>query len=819
MRLAVSLLALAAAVLAPTLAWPRSYTVDDLLRHEALGRVLVDSSGRWLVFEKREATLTLEQQGRVSRQDVLRSRPYLVDLAHPAAARPLVPDDQKPGTIVLGFSPAGTHLAVARLSGDRFELGTVTLTTGAIRWWPVAPSYDPFHQVVAWLSEDRLMLIGEPDDRAAGWLIQDIQPIQLAQERTRATLHGELAVTVAGSGRFFAIQPSSERRLVEVDLLAQRMTIVARGAFASLDGARSGPWLALAHQDQAFQVRTKDPVDEGTPPILERLILVTASSGTRWTPCPDCVLAGPPVWDGAGTRVAAMVIQAGVSRILVADPGRRSTILAAAPKDRSKDAGTVGCPLRWQGGLLVVPGQVAQTVADQAVRPSVGILRVSGTCAHRSWPSTGAPWQPASWYLRRGEVLVGGAGLAYPPLPWTEQTPPSAIDLVNLGPTRGMEVLRVRQRSGVEELVLAQAHQLTSLMTLNAHMRGIDPARFVPVRHGTSDEPLVSWLALPAHAKPGTKLALVIIPYAGQTYGEQPPADQAIGGERFYTSAQLLTAQGFAVLLPSLPMPATLPDTNFSFADEIDKALRAVMASGCCDAHRVALWGHSYGAYTAAMAAAQSKAYRAVIASSGIYDLAATIGTFGPRTRAMPERVLPIAGNYAWAEAGQGRMGAPPWAVTNRYVANSPIYLANRISAPMLITAADQDVSPLNQAEELFSALFRQGKDAQLVTYWGEGHVVSSPANLRDLYGRVIRFLAAELGNPAQASKAVTSRRKDETVASREATALVPSGMHGVAAPREADEGRHPHDPLPAATTAKRAAVRLPALAVAPAIR
>jgi acetyl esterase/lipase len=787
MRLAVSLLALVATVLAPSLASPRPYTVDDLLRHEALGRMLVDSTGRWLAFEKREATLTLEHQGRVSRQDVLRSRPYLVDLAHPAAARPLVPGDQKPGTILIGFSPAGTHLAIARLSGDRFELGTVTLVTGAIHWWPVAPSYDPFHQVATWLSDDRLMLIGEPDDHAAGWLIQDIQPIQLAQERIRATLRGELAVTVAGSGRFFAVKPSSERRLVELDLPAQRMTQVARGAFVSLDAAPQGPWLALAQQDLAFQGRASDPVHEDTPPILERLILVTAGSGMRWTPCPDCVLAGPPVWDEAGRRVAAMVTQAGVPRILVADPRRRSKILATAPTQRAKDAGTVGCPMRWQGGLLVVPGQIAQTVADQVVSLPLGMLRVSGTCAHGPWPSTGAPWQPASWQLHSGEVVIAGEGMTYPRIAWAERAPPSAIDFVSLATTARKAVLRVRQRSGVEELVLAHANQLTPLMTMNAHMQGIAPARFVPLRHGTSSKPLVSWLALPASAKPHVKLPLVIIPYAGQTYGKQPPTDQTIGGERFYTSAQLLTAHGFAVLLPSLPMPATLPDTTFSFADAIDEALNAAITSGCCDAGRVALWGHSYGAYTAAMAAAQSKAYRAVIASSGIYDLAATIGTFGPRTRAMPERVLPVAGNYAWAEEGQGRMGAPPWVATNRYVANSPLYLADRISAPMLITAADQDVSPLNQAEQLFSALFRQGKDAQLVTYWGEGHVVSSPANLRDFYDRVIGFLETELGTKAEASDAAANEPKKETAPPHNVTIRLSGRTYGVGALRSAD--------------------------------
>ena len=143
------------------------------------------------------------------------------------------------------------------------------------------------------------------------------------------------------------------------------------------------------------------------------------------------------------------------------------------------------------------------------------------------------------------------------------------------------------------------------------------------------------------------------------------------------------------------------------------------------------------------MAAAQSDRFAGVVASAGLYDLAGTVGTLGPRTRAMPDNG--IVTNYAWAETGQGRMGAPPWTVPARYVANSPIYLADRIRAPMLITAADQDVSPLNQAEQLFSALYRQGKNAQLVTYWGEGQVIAGPANLRDYCERVITFFRETL--------------------------------------------------------------------------
>jgi dipeptidyl aminopeptidase/acylaminoacyl peptidase len=87
-----------------------------------------------------------------------------------------------------------------------------------------------------------------------------------------------------------------------------------------------------------------------------------------------------------------------------------------------------------------------------------------------------------------------------------------------------------------------------------------------------------------------------------------------------------------------------------------------------------------------------------------------------------------------------------------RYASNSPVLLADRIQAPVLLIQGDQDPIPLSQGEEMFSALYRQGKDAEEVTYWGEGHIISSPGNVRDLYARAFGFLATRFGSDAPAT-------------------------------------------------------------------
>jgi dipeptidyl aminopeptidase/acylaminoacyl peptidase len=53
----------------------------------------------------------------------------------------------------------------------------------------------------------------------------------------------------------------------------------------------------------------------------------------------------------------------------------------------------------------------------------------------------------------------------------------------------------------------------------------------------------------------------------------------------------------------------------------------------------------------------------------------------------------------------------------------------------------DQDFISIAQAEEMFSALRRVGKAAEFVRYWGEGHILSSPANIKDAWQRIFRWL------------------------------------------------------------------------------
>jgi dipeptidyl aminopeptidase/acylaminoacyl peptidase len=174
----------------------------------------------------------------------------------------------------------------------------------------------------------------------------------------------------------------------------------------------------------------------------------------------------------------------------------------------------------------------------------------------------------------------------------------------------------------------------------------------------------------------------------------------------------------------------------------------AVQHPRAFDPQRLALWGHSFGGYGTVAIIAQSDRFRAAIDVAGPIDMISMWGTFQGPERVDASEGTGISGETGWTEDSQGAMGGPPWRDPSRYLRNSLIFQADRIHTPLLILEGDQDHIPMTQGEEIFSALYRQDRDAELATYWGESHILYSPGNVRDAYRRGLAWLMENLGRP-----------------------------------------------------------------------
>lgn len=303
------------------------------------------------------------------------------------------------------------------------------------------------------------------------------------------------------------------------------------------------------------------------------------------------------------------------------------------------------------------------------------------------------------------------------------------------------------------------------LADINAALADTDSLDVRAIRHaGPDGQPLTSWLYLPPR-RGGPPPPLVVKVYSGDTYRVAPPFKGPVLGLQGDT--RVLVGQGYAVLAPSLPrlrpVPGAADEPALGLAGRIlaivDQAAADPQLAGAFDPDRLALWGHSYGGYTVMATLTQTDRFRAAVSVGGYADL---VGKWA--SLPVPHRPLQDEGvrsNYVTGgmESGQGRMEVPPWADTGRYVRNSPLLQADAIVTPLLLAHGDQDGAvPLTQSEAMFSALYRQNKDAVLVTYWGEGHYISSPGNVRDLYGRVREFLDAHLAPSAMSAAAPVAR-------------------------------------------------------------
>lgn len=385
-------------------------------------------------------------------------------------------------------------------------------------------------------------------------------------------------------------------------------------------------------------------------------------------------------------------------RLLVADPVRHTidSVIADATADSS---------LRWKRRLA----------------PSV---RMPGRPRTRESEGKQASLKP-------GDLLLAMA-------------PKGEFSIVRRLTSEGTKVYQLPTDSGVPRL----------LLSLNAHLEYVARASRILItytaRDGSEQRGVV---LLPPGYSTGERYPLITWVYPGDLYTDtldgtwlRPLDDPFI----VFLNPEILAGRGYAVLFPSMPLvpPGTTGDPYRHMLDGVDPAIDTLIARGIADSTRLGIMGQSYGGYAVNCIVSQSHRFRAAISSAGVADLTSFALQFYPPTRYsdLPAVELP------WAEAGQGRMGSVPWRDPMRYIRNSPISYVDSVHAPILIVAGDNDF--IDQAEEWFTALDRAGKRARLVRYWGEGHILLSPANIKHFWRETLRWFGTHLRSSAVSTPA-----------------------------------------------------------------
>lgn len=177
---------------------------------------------------------------------------------------------------------------------------------------------------------------------------------------------------------------------------------------------------------------------------------------------------------------------------------------------------------------------------------------------------------------------------------------------------------------------------------------------------------------------------------------------------------QVMLARGYTVL-DGFAMPIIgegRKEPNDTFIEQIkmnaEAAVDEVVRLGVADRHRIAIGGHSYGAFMAANLLAHTNLFKAGIARSGAYNRSLTPFGFQSEDR-----------NY--------------WKAFDTYQEMSPFNYADEIEEPLLLIHGEDDNNPGTfpmQSERMYQALQGLGTPSRLVMLPYESHIYRARESL-----------------------------------------------------------------------------------------
>jgi dipeptidyl aminopeptidase/acylaminoacyl peptidase len=197
-------------------------------------------------------------------------------------------------------------------------------------------------------------------------------------------------------------------------------------------------------------------------------------------------------------------------------------------------------------------------------------------------------------------------------------------------------------------------------------------------------------------------------------YGGTVPVTRDFGGRY---PKEWWAAHGYVVYVPQ-PSGTTgygqalsavhVNDWGRITSDEILDGTRAFLAAyPAVDAKRVGCIGASYGGFMTMLLVTKTDMFASAVSHAGISNLASYWGE----------------GNWGYSYGALAAADSFPWNRQDLYVDHSPIFHADRVKTPILLThgAADTNV-PVGESESFYTALKLVGAPVELLTVEGQDH-------------------------------------------------------------------------------------------------
>ncbi len=261
------------------------------------------------------------------------------------------------------------------------------------------------------------------------------------------------------------------------------------------------------------------------------------------------------------------------------------------------------------------------------------------------------------------------------------------------------------------------------------------------------------WVMRPSSPATGARCPAIVKIHGGP---------HAAYGNAFFHEFQLLAAQGYGVIYMNPRgsqgygqafTAATRHDWGGKDYEDLMRGLDAVL-SACpwMDPDRLAVSGGSYGGFMTNWVVGHTRRFRAAVTDRSISNAYSQWGTSD----------LAYMKGF-WEYPGE------PWESPEFYLQRSPITYVRQMQTPLLIIHSENDLRcPMEQAEQLFVALKKQGTPTLLVRFPNESHDLSrsgQPKHRVERLRHILAWFQTYLAPQTAAVSAASAARREQVAA------------------------------------------------------
>jgi dipeptidyl aminopeptidase/acylaminoacyl peptidase len=213
--------------------------------------------------------------------------------------------------------------------------------------------------------------------------------------------------------------------------------------------------------------------------------------------------------------------------------------------------------------------------------------------------------------------------------------------------------------------------------------------------------------------------------YSDELYTYRPPVPSASTVNFPY-----FVSNGYLIFVPDITYKKGEPGE--SAYNSVVSAAKFFAKKPWVDSTKMAIQGQSWGGYQVAYLVTRTNMFAAAEAGAPVANMTSAYG--GIRWGTGLNRQFQY-------ERSQSRIGYTLWQRPDLYIKNSPLFRADKVNTPLMITHNDADGAvPWYQGIEYFTALRRLGKKVWLLQYNGEDHNLVERRNRKDLSIRLGQY-------------------------------------------------------------------------------